>query len=86
MLYINCLFFLFLKYVYWSDMFIGRLKLEILKVLVSRIVLILVFMLNFLFFYFFWGWGYIDINYNLKKVYRIYCIYGIVFVVLRFIL
>lgn len=44
MLYINCLFFLFLKYVYWSDMFIGRLKLEILKVLVSRIVLILVFM------------------------------------------
>lgn len=44
MLYINSLFFLFLKYVYWSDMFIGRLKLEILKVLVSRIVLILVFM------------------------------------------
>lgn len=44
MLYINYLFFLFLKYVYWSDMFIGRLKLEILKVLVSRIVLILVFM------------------------------------------
>lgn len=44
MLYINCLFFLFLKYVYWSDMFIGRLKLEILKVLVSIIVLILVFM------------------------------------------
>lgn len=84
MLYINCLFFLFLKYVYWSDMFIGRLKLEILKVLVSRIVLILVFMLNF--FIFFLGWGYININYNLKKVYRIYCIYGIVFVILRFIL
>lgn len=56
MLYINYLFFLFLKYVYWSDMFIGRLKLEILKVLVSRIVLILVFIyisLDFIIFNFY---------------------------------
>lgn len=86
MLYINCLSLSFLKHAHWSDMFTGRLKSEIPKALASRIVLILVFMLNFLFFYFFWGWGHININYNLKKVYRIHCTHGIVFVILRSIL
>lgn len=86
MIYINYFSLSFLKHAHWSDMFTGRLKSEIPKALASRIVLILVFMLNFLFFYFFLGWGHININYNLKKAYRIHCTHGIVFVVLRSIL